>query len=66
MKEALFLKKKLITNNIALKNEWFYDEPNMFILGIDRRNVYEFVKGDYIDNKLNLDELNFSYWISRF
>ena len=66
MKEALFLKKKLITNNIALKNEWFYDEPNMFILRIDRRNVYEFVKGDYIDNKLNLDELNFSYWISRF
>lgn len=48
--DALFLKKKLITNNSMIKNEEFYNENNIFILeknNLDK--IQDFMKKPYID-----------------
>ncbi|MBR1658527.1 MAG: hypothetical protein IJ697_08695 [Synergistaceae bacterium] len=66
VKEALFLHKKLITNNRAIVDEWFYDKNNMYVLGVDGRSMKSFVRGEYVENNINLDNLDFSYWIDSF
>lgn len=61
--EALFFGKKLITNNIYLKDCDFYNENNIFIIGHDKRNLKEFFDADYcevaeeVKNKYTIENL---------
>ncbi|MDR6846395.1 hypothetical protein [Flavobacterium granuli] len=66
--EALFFKRKLITNFIAIKDEPFYDSKNIFILGIDDfSRIKQFIDSDYneIDYKI-MKEYEFKNWLSHF
>ena len=66
--EALFLEKKLITNNTDIKNYDFYDNDNIFILGEDNINeIKEFINKPYkkIDQDI-IDYYNFDQWLKRF
>ncbi|KAF3302249.1 hypothetical protein FPV21_01850 [Carnobacterium sp. PL12RED10] len=63
--EALFFEKKLITNDKSIANYDFYDERNIFIIGInDINNIYEFVNTPY--HKISNDIVNkydFDSWL---
>lgn len=64
--EALFLKKKLITNNEQIKKYDFYDKNNVFILGVDDENdLSQFVSTEF---KSTYDESYYEMvnWINRF
>ena len=66
--EALFLERKLITNNTDIKNYDFYNHDNVFILGEDNINeIKEFINKPY--RKVNQDIINyydFEQWLKRF
>ena len=66
--EALFLEKKLITNNKEIKNYDFYNSNNIFILEEDNiEDIKEFMEKPYkkIDSKI-IDYYNFEQWLNRF
>lgn len=66
--EALFLEKKLITNNKDIKNYDFYNPNNIFILGEDNiENIKEFMNKPYekVEQKI-IDYYDFEQWLSRF
>lgn len=66
--EALFLQKKLVTNNLDIINYDFYNANNIFVIGKD--NI-EDIKG-FIDSKYQkinpkiIEKYDFSKWLSRF
>lgn len=63
--EALFLKKKLITNNKNIKTYDFYNKDNIFIFGIDSiSDLKSFINSPYveIENSI-LKKYSFSTWI---
>lgn len=65
--EALFFKKKLISDDTNLVNCDFYKKNNIFILGLDDiNNLKEFVCTPYeeVDNEI-IQKYTFSAWISR-
>ena len=66
--ESLFFRKKLITNNIHIREYDFYNPNNIFILGED--NIKElpiFLKKNYIDNTPQIIEYyDFEEWLNRF
>lgn len=65
--EAMFLKKKLITNNLNIKNYDFYDKNNIFIIGEDPiENIGDFMKGEYknLPQKIT-DYYCFENWLDR-
>ena len=66
--EALFLKKKLITNNKDIINYDFYNPNNIFVLGVDNiDNIKEFIEKTYveIDEKI-INYYDFYEWLKRF
>lgn len=66
--EALFLEKKLITNNKDIKNYNFYNSNNIFIIGEDNiGNIKEFINKPYkkIDQEI-IDYYDFEQWLKRF
>lgn len=66
--EALFLEKKLITNNKDIKNYDFYNPNNIFILGEDNmENIKDFINKPYekVEQKI-IDYYDFEQWLSRF
>lgn len=66
--EALFLQKKLITNNKDIKNYNFYNSNNIFILGEDNiEKIKDFIDSPYkkIDQKI-IDYYDFEQWLKRF
>lgn len=64
--EALFLKKKLITNNIQIKKYDFYNKTNVFILGVDDENeLNNFVSTDFI-SVYDESYYEINNWIKRF
>ena len=66
--EALFLERKLITNNTDIKNYDFYNHDNIFILGEDNINeIKEFINKPYkkIDQDI-IDYYDFDQWLNRF
>ena len=66
--EALFLEKKLITNNEDIKNYNFYNPNNIFILGEDNiEKIKDFIEKPYekIEQKI-IDYYDFKEWIKRF
>lgn len=67
--EALFLKRKLITNDRKIVDYDLYNRKNIFILGVDNENqLRDFVFSEY--DYTNYDELIMKYsfhsWIERF
>ena len=66
--EALFFKKKLITNNKDIINYDFYNPNNIFVLGLDNiDDIKEFIEKEYeeIDEKI-IDYYDFEQWLKRF
>lgn len=65
--EALFYKKKLITNFTGIVNYDFYNPDNIFILGKDDLNkIAEFIKKPYISIDENIiQKYTFKKWIKR-
>ena len=66
--EALFLEKKLITNNKDIKNYDFYNPSNIFILGESNiEDIKEFIEKPYekVEQKI-IDYYDFEQWLSRF
>mgnify|MGYP002614064182 CR=1 FL=1 len=68
--EALFFKKKLLTNNQSIINSKVYDPKNIFILGVDDiKQLPIFLDGDYSISQ-NYDSLvkyySFNSWAKRF
>jgi hypothetical protein len=66
--EAIFHKKKLITNNIEIDKYDFYDKDNIFILGKDElSSLQEFINSPYINlDRSIIDKYEFDNWLSRF
>jgi hypothetical protein len=67
--EALFFKKKLITNSISIKNEPIYNPNNVFILGYDdETKLRGFIDLPYDDSKNKELEDYYSEkgWLKRF
>lgn len=65
MMESLFLKKKLITTNKDVKKDSFYNDKNVFILGVDNiERINEFINGEYC--MVDVSILKFVNWIENF
>ena len=66
--EALFYKKKLITNNKDIVNYNFYKPNNIFVLGIDDMSkIKEFIDSTYenVDEEI-VNYYDFESWLKRF
>ena len=66
--EALFLNRKLITNNQDIENYDFYDKQNIFILGKDDLSkIAPFIHSPmkHIPQEVK-NYYNFSEWLKRF
>ena len=69
--EALFLKKKLITNNIMIKKQDYYHPNNIYIIDYSASNIFEGFK-DFLEKPFTIidDDILKSYsihsWIQRF
>ena len=67
--EALFMDKKLITDNLLISDEPFYHPDNIYILGKDEkiRTIQEFLAVPYreIPNEIK-NPYNIVYWIKQF
>lgn len=66
--EALFYKKKLITNDKSIENRDFYCKDNIFIIGKDEfKDLKAFIEAPYREIRENLvSRYDFSEWINRF
>jgi len=65
--EAIFFKKKLITNNKYIVHDIYYDSRNVFILGIDKvERLREFINSPYVENDKDISQLYFTNWIEGF
>lgn len=65
--EALFLKKKLITNYYDIIKEPFYNTNNIYLYGKENRTIDEFLKLPYIEIRDDIiDYYNCKSWIQRF
>lgn len=66
--EALCFDKKIITNNINLKNESFYSQDSIFILGEDDINkLSDFIFSDFKGySQKDKDIYDVDAWINRF
>ncbi|WP_284036360.1 hypothetical protein [Neobacillus sp. 114] len=65
--EALFLEKKLITNDKNISKYEFYNKNNIFILGKDDiNNIASFINSDYvqIDEQI-IRKYDFGNWLNR-
>lgn len=65
--EALFLNKKLITNNKIISSYDFYNENNIYIVNKDLDDIKKFLQKEMvvIDNKIK-EQYLFSNWINKF
>jgi hypothetical protein len=66
--EALFFKKKLITNDKSIVNRDFYRKENIFIIGRDEFNeLPSFVSSPYLEiNRKIVQKYEFEDWLNRF
>lgn len=62
--ESIFYKKKLITNNVYIKKYPFYNKNNYYILGVENRNIREFLNAEYqeISTEL-LKKYSYDSWL---
>lgn len=66
--EAMFFKKKLITNYTEIANYDFYNKDNVFILGKDEiTNLKSFIDSPYVElDEEVLKRYTFESWLDRF
>lgn len=67
--EAIFFRKKLITNNIAIKTLPFYNKQNIFILGDNEemRSIKDFMNSDIVDIPKEItDPYEINHWVKQF
>lgn len=67
--ESIFLRKKLITTNTNILYKEYFDKQNMYVWGMDKRDLKEFLNDSYRDNKKNVKMrkfYSFTEWIKRF
>lgn len=66
--EALFFKKKLITNDITIVDRDFYRKDNIFVIGKDDiKNLPQFLSTPYkVIEKEVVDKYDFNSWLERF
>ena len=66
--EALFLSKKLITNNVEAINQPFYNQNNIFVIGVDSiSSINSFIESPYEEpDKEMVEYYDFERWIDRF
>lgn len=64
--EALFLGKKLITNNHDIINLGFYHPDNIYIIGMNRESISIFLDKPYYHNTSRvIDYYDFDSWLKR-
>lgn len=65
--EAMFLGKKLITNNVTIRDYDFYSDSNIFLCQNGFDGIQSFISGEYqaVDEKIKTRYL-FSVWKSSF
>ncbi len=62
--ESLFFQKKLVTDNVHIVEDPYYDPANVFVLGEnDPATLPEFVTQPYQDSNQDLSGLSFGNWI---
>lgn len=67
--EALWFQKKLITNNINIQYDEYYDKENTYLIdpkNINEQKLKEFLEEPYIKTNIDISKIEFSYWISKF
>lgn len=66
--ESIFLKKKLITNDLSILSLDFYNPKNIFILGIDDEvSLKNFINTSYYPlSDSIIEKYNFTNWLERF
>lgn len=66
--ESIFFKKKLITNDLSIISEDFYNPQNIFIVGRDQKEYLKnFIDSPYIDlDPLMVEKYDVSRWVERF
>lgn len=63
--EALGSKTKYITNNPEIQKYDFYNSNNIYILGIDKRNISDFLKLEYEDiAPMIVEKYSVSNWVN--
>ncbi len=66
MLESLFFEKKLITNNLGVYKDDYYNSNNIFVWGSDDINrIADFIDSPYIADK-DLTQLMFQNWVKSF
>lgn len=63
--EAIFMDRKLITNDITVKEQPFYNSNNIFIIGVDKwEDINNFIQKPYIPIKEEiLEKYDINNWI---
>jgi hypothetical protein len=66
--ESIFLKKKLITNDISISSHDFYNSQNIFIIGKDREeDLKKFIDSPYVDLDTSIvEKYDVNSWLERF
>ncbi len=64
--EALFFQKKLITSNVSLKKEKFYNPSNIYILNQEDTSIKDFMDAPFVDTSSFIREYNIDAWVSNF
>jgi len=69
--EAVFLKKKLITNNTYINQRKYYNENNVFLIDFSKQNILEnfidFLNKPFIDINNDIKEYySLENWLARF
>lgn len=66
--ESIFHQKKLITNDLNIKNQDFYDPNNIYIIGIDKfEDIADFINSPYEKvNPIIVEKYDFKNWLKRF
>ena len=66
--EALFYKKKLLTNNVRIKEYDFYCKENIFIIGVDSWDgLSDFLSSPYVEVPTKIvDQYTIKGWIRTF
>lgn len=62
--EALFYNKKLITNNVMIKEYDFYKEENIYIVGHEERSICDFIKIHPVNIAADVkNKYTFKHWV---
>lgn len=66
--ESIFLRRKLITNDLTILKQDFYNSSNIFVLGVDDiNNLKDFLISPYVDIEPRVVlKYEFKSWLQRF